>query len=203
MVMPEKEREMTAAHEAGHALPYYYLEHASQLHKVTIVPRGRALGLTMGLPKEDSYSHTKGWLKDQLVILFGGYEAEKLIYGETTTGTQNDIQQATNMARHMVCEWGMSEKVGSVTYGQEDEPIFMGREIARHKAFSEHTAELIDEAVRELIDEAKKRVHDILSEHRDQLEKLARELVEKETLDDAEIRTLLSFPQLELADETV
>ncbi len=203
MVMPEKERVMTATHEAGHALPYYYLENASQLHKVTIVPRGRALGLTMGLPKEDSYSHTKGWLKDQLVILFGGYEAEMLVYGETTTGTQNDIQQATNLARHMVCEWGMSDAVGSVTYGQEDEPIFMGREIARHKEFSEHTAELIDEAVRELIDEAKKRVHDILSEHRDQLEKLAGELVEKETLDDFEIRTLLAFPQLEQANETV
>lgn len=203
MVMPEKERIMTAMHEAGHALPYYYLENASQLHKVTIVPRGRALGLTMGLPKEDSYSHTKGWLKDQLVILFGGYEAESLIYGETTTGTQNDIQQATNLARHMVCEWGMSDKVGSVTYGQEDEPIFMGREISRHKEFSEHTAELIDEAVRELIDDAKKRVHDILSEHRDQLEKLAGELLEKETLDDSEIRALLSFPQLEQANETV
>lgn len=203
MVMPEKERIMTATHEAGHALPYYYLENASQLHKVTIVPRGRALGLTMGLPKEDSYSHTKGWLKDQLVILFGGYEAESLIYGETTTGTQNDIQQATNLARHMVCEWGMSDKVGSVTYGQEDEPIFMGREISRHKEFSEHTAELIDEAVRELIDDAKKRVHDILSEHRDQLEKLAGELLEKETLDDSEIRALLSFPQLEQANETV
>lgn len=203
LVMPEKERIMTATHEAGHTLPYYYLEHASQLHKVTIVPRGRALGLTMGLPKEDSYSHTKGWLRDQLVILFGGYEAELLIHGETTTGTQNDIQQATNLARHMVCEWGMSEKVGAVTYGQEDEPIFMGREIARHKEFSEHTAELIDEAVRELIDEAKKRVHDILSEHRDQLEKLAGELVEKETLDDAEIRTLLSFPPLEQAYENV
>lgn len=203
MIMPEKERIMTATHEAGHALPYYYLENASQLHKVTIVPRGRALGLTMGLPKEDSYSHTKGWLKDQLVILFGGYEAEMLTYGETTTGTQNDIQQATNLARHMVCEWGMSEKVGSVTYGQEDEPIFMGREIARHKEFSEHTAELIDEAVRELIDEAKKRVHDILTEHKDQLEKLAGELVEKETLDDSQIRTLLSFPQLEQANETV
>lgn len=203
MVMPEKERAMTAMHEAGHALPYYYLENASQLHKVTIVPRGRALGLTMGLPKEDSYSHTKGWLKDQLVIMFGGYEAEMLAYGETTTGTQNDIQQATNMARHMVCEWGMSDKVGAVTYGQEDEPIFMGREIARHKEFSEHTAELIDEAVREIIDEAKKRVHDILSEHRDQLEKLAGELIEKETLDDAEIRELLSFPPLEQANETV
>ena len=203
MVMPEKERIMTAMHEAGHALPYYYLENVSQLHKVTIVPRGRALGLTMGLPKEDSYSHTKGWLKDQLVIMFGGYEAERLVYGETTTGTQNDIQQATNLARHMVCEWGMSEKVGAVTYGQEDEPIFMGREIARHKEFSEHTAELIDEAVRDFIDEAKKRVRDILSEHRDQLEKLAHELVEKETLDDSEIRTLLSFPPLEQANETV
>ncbi|MCR4940981.1 MAG: ATP-dependent zinc metalloprotease FtsH [Treponemataceae bacterium] len=194
MVMPEKERIMTACHEAGHTLPYYYLKHASPLHKVTIIPRGRALGLTVGLPKEDSYSHTKGWLLDQLVIMFGGYAAETVVYGETTTGTQNDIQQATSLARRMVCEWGMSDEVGAVTYGQEEEPIFMGREIARHKEFSEYTAQQIDSAVRKILDDAKARACNILSEHRDQLDLITNALVENETLDDADIRKLLGFP---------
>ncbi len=194
MVMPEKERVMTACHEAGHTLPYYYLKNASPLHKVTIIPRGRALGLTVGLPKEDSYSHTKGWLLDQLVIMFGGYAAETVVYGETTTGTQNDIQQATNLARRMVCEWGMSEEVGAVTYGQEDEPIFMGREIARHKEFSEYTAHQIDTAVRKILDNAKERACAILMEHRDQLDLITKALIENETLDDADIRRILGFP---------
>ena len=196
MVMPEKERAMTACHEAGHALPYYYLKNASPLHKVTIIPRGRALGLTVGLPKEDSYSHTKGWLLDQLVIMFGGYAAESIVYGETTTGTQNDIQQATNLARRMVCEWGMSEEVGAVTYGQEDEPIFMGRELARHKEFSEYTAHQIDVAVRKILDNAKERACNLLTEHRDQLDLITNELIEKETLDDADIRKLLKIEEV-------
>ncbi len=202
MVMPEKERVMTACHEAGHALPYYYLKNASPLHKVTIIPRGRALGLTVGLPKEDSYSHTKGWLLDQLVIMFGGYAAETVVYGETTTGTQNDIQQATNLARRMVCEWGMSDEVGAVTYGQEDEPIFMGRELARHKEFSEFTAHQIDVAVRKILDNAKERACNILTEHRDQLDLITNALIENETLDDADIRRILGFPAEE-ADKKV
>ena len=201
MIMPEKERVMTACHEAGHTLPYYYLKNASPLHKVTIIPRGRALGLTVGLPKEDSYSHTKGWLLDQLVIMFGGYAAESIVYGETTTGTQNDIQQATSLARRMVCEWGMSDEVGAVTYGQEDEPIFMGREIARHKEFSEYTAHQIDTAVRKILDDAKARACNILSEHRDQLDLITNALVESETLDDADIRKLLGFPAEEVAEK--
>ena len=193
LVMPEKEKKMTAYHESGHALPYYYLKNVSPLHKVTVIPRGRALGLTVGLPKQDSYSHTKGWLLDQMVVMLGGYAAESLVYGETTTGTQNDIQQATNLARKMVCEWGMSDDVGVVTYGQEEEPIFMGRELSRHKEFSDQTAAQIDLAVRKILDEAKKRAMDILSEHKDQLDKLAQELFEKETLDDAEIQGLLGI----------
>ena len=201
MVMPEKERVMTACHEAGHTLPYYYLKNASPLHKVTIIPRGRALGLTVGLPKEDSYSHTKGWLLDQLVIMFGGYAAETVVYGETTTGTQNDIQQATNLARRMVCEWGMSEEVGAVTYGQEDEPIFMGRELARHKEFSEYTAHQIDVAVRKILDNAKDKACAILAEHRDQLDLITNALIENETLDDADIRKLLGFPAANVVAE--
>ena len=201
MVMPEKERVMTACHEAGHALPYYYLKNASPLHKVTIIPRGRALGLTVGLPKEDSYSHTKSWLQDQLVILFGGYAAESIVYGDTTTGTKNDIERATDIARRMVCEWGMSEDVGAVSYGREDEPIFMGKEIERRKGYSEESAQKIDRAVEKLLNEARKRTLKILTEHRDQLDKLTQALVEKETLDDKEVRELLGFKPAEALAE--
>ena len=191
MILPQKERAMTACHEAGHALPYYFLENATPLHKVTIIPRGRALGLTIGLPDEDKHSQSRSALLDELVIMFGGYAAESVVYNDTTTGTQNDIQQATNLAHRMVCEWGMSEEVGAVCYGQEDEPIFMGKEIARHKDYSEETAKRIDEAVRRLLDEAKKRAVDILTMHRNELDTLSAALLEYETLSDAEIRALL------------
>ncbi|MBE6349743.1 MAG: ATP-dependent metallopeptidase FtsH/Yme1/Tma family protein [Spirochaetaceae bacterium] len=193
MVIPEKEREMTACHESGHALPYYFLKNAGPLHKVTIIPRGRALGLTVGLPLEDSYSHTKGWLMDQLVILYGGYAAESLMYGETTTGTQNDLHRATELAHRMVCEWGMSEKIGAITYGQEEQPIFMGKEIARHKDYSEHIAKEIDCAVREILENAKDKALTLLKEHKSDLEKLTAALLEKETLCDDEIRELLGY----------
>ncbi len=201
MVMPEKEKAMTACHEAGHALPYYYLKNASPLHKVTIIPRGRALGLTMGLPKEDSYSHTKSWLKDQLVIMFGGYAAESIVYGDTTTGTQNDIQRATDIARRMVCEWGMSEDVGTMAFGQEDEPIFMAKEIERRKGYSEESAKKIDEAVKKILDEALTSCKAILNKNRKKLDLLTKTLIEKETLSDSEIRELLGFKPIEALSE--
>ncbi len=201
MVMPEKEKAMTACHEAGHALPYYYLKNASPLHKVTIIPRGRALGLTMGLPKEDSYSHTKSWLKDQLVIMFGGYAAESIVYGDTTTGTQNDIQRATDIARRMVCEWGMAEDIGTIAFGQEDEPIFMGKEIERRKGYSEDSAKKIDLAVKKILDEALATCKGILTKNRKKLDLLTKTLIEKETLSDSEIRKLLGFKPLEVFSE--
>ena len=191
MILPQKERAMTACHEAGHALPYYFLEYVTPLHKVTIIPRGRALGLTIGLPDEDVHSQPKRALLDELVIMFGGYAAESIVYGDTTTGTQNDIRQATNLARRMVCEWGMSEEIGAVSYGQEDEPIFMGKEIARHKDYSEETAKKIDEAVGHILGEAKRRAVELLSIHRKELDTLSAALLEYETLSDAEIRALL------------
>lgn len=193
MVISEKEKRMTACHESGHALPYYYLENVSSLHKVSIIPRGRALGVTVGIPNEDSYAHTQSWLEDQLVVLYGGYAAEKLVYGDTTTGTQNDIQRATELARHMVCEWGMSDTMGPISYGQEDEPIFMGRDIARHKSFSEETACRIDSAVAAILKKAYDKAFCILSEHRNQLDILTNALVENETMSDFEIRKLLGF----------
>ncbi len=195
MILPEKERIMTAYHEAGHALPYYFLKNTHPLHKVTIIPRGRALGLTIGIPKEDSYAHTKSWIMDQLTILFGGWAAEMVVYGETTTGTQNDIQRATDLAHKMVCEWGMSEEIGPVAYGQDEEPIFMGKEIARHKGYSEYTAHQIDTAVKNILEKAKNTALSILTKQKDLLEKLSNALIEHETLTDSDIRTLLDIPE--------
>jgi cell division protease FtsH len=199
LVVSDKERRMTAIHEAGHALLHYFLKNADPLHKVTIVPHGRALGMAVSLPEEDSYSRAKSWIEDRIAILYGGWLAEKLFYDETTTGTKNDIQQATEMARNMVCEWGMADEMGPVAYGQEDEPIFIGKEIARHKDYSEDTALKIDRAIKEILDRARQNAAGILESKKDQLEKLADELLVRETLIDSEVREILGLPQKETA----
>jgi cell division protease FtsH len=193
LVISDKERRMTAIHEAGHTVLHYFLKNADPLHKVTIVPHGRALGMAMSLPLEDSYSRTRGWIEDRIVICYGGWIAEKLFYDETTTGTKQDIQQASEMARHMVCEWGMAEEMGPIAYGQEDEPIFIGKEIARHKDYSEDTARQIDQAVKEILDRARRSAQEILETHKQELEKLADELMTRETLVDDEVRTILGL----------
>jgi cell division protease FtsH len=197
LVISEKERRMTAIHEAGHALLHYFLKNADPLHKVTIVPHGRALGMAMSLPEEDSYSRTRGWIEDRIVICYGGWVAERLFYDETTTGTKQDLQQATEMARRMVCEWGMAEEMGPVTYGQEEEPIFLGKEIARHKDYSEDTAQRIDQAVKKILDAAKNFAEEILTGHKPELEKLAEALITRETLIDDEVRQILGLPPRE------
>lgn len=191
-MMTPDEKKATAYHEAGHALMYYYLDHVDPLHKVTIIPHGQALGLTVSLPEKDSYTKNKSWLMDWIKVCMGGYIAEEIIYGETTTGTSNDIKQATNIARKMVTEWGMSE-LGFVCYGQEDEPLFIGKEIAQHKDYSESTAMKIDETVSRILSDSLEDTRRILNEHRDQLERLTAALIERETMDDAEIRELLGF----------
>jgi cell division protease FtsH len=197
LVISEKERRMTAIHEAGHALLHYFLKNSDPLHKVTIVPHGRALGMAMSLPEEDSYSRTRGWIEDRIVICYGGWVAEKLFYDETTTGTKQDLEQATDMARRMTCEWGMAEELGPVTFGQEDEPIFLGKEIARHKDYSENTAQLIDNAIKRFLDLAREKAETILGAHREDLEKLADALIARETLVDDEVRALLGLPARE------
>ena len=197
LVISDKERRMTAIHEAGHALMHYFLKYADPLHKVTIVPHGRALGMAMSLPEEDSYSRTRGWILDRIVICYGGWTAERLFYNETTTGTKQDLEQATDMARRMVCEWGMADEMGPVTYGQEEEPIFLGKEIARHKDYSEETAQKIDRAVKRILDEGRQQAEGILSSHRQELEKLADALLVRETLVDDEVRSLLGLPPRE------
>jgi len=194
LVISDKERRMTALHEAGHAILHYYLKNSDPLHKVTIIPRGRALAMAVSLPEEDSYSRSKGWLEDRISICYGGWLAEKIFYDETTTGTKNDIQHATEMARNMVCEWGMADALGPVAYGQEDEPIFLGKEIARHKDYSEDTAQRIDTAIKEILDRARNNAEQIILTHKDGLEKIADALLERETLVDDEVREILGLP---------
>ena len=192
IISPE-DKLKTARHEAGHALLHYYVKNADPLHKVTVVPRGRALGVAFSLPEKDSYSKGKNYLLDRIKIAYGGYIAERLFYEETTTGVQNDLQQATDMARRMVTDWGMSE-LGPVAFGQEDEPIFLGKEIATHKDYSEQTAQQIDAAVKQLLDSCFSEAQNILTTNKDQVETMARALTERETLTDHEIRELLGFP---------
>ncbi len=188
MVITDKEKEVTAYHEAGHALVARLLPDTDPIHKVTIIPRGRALGLTMQLPTEERYTHSKTFLEHTLCILFGGRIAERIIFNEITTGAGNDLQRATDMARRMVCEWGMSDELGALTYGKKEEQIFLGREIAQHRDFSEETARKIDDAVKNIIVEATVQTTSILTENRDVLTRMAEELLEKETivLDDIE-----------------
>ena len=200
-VIPPKVREMTAYHEAGHALLHYYLKNADPLHKVTIVPHGQALGVAFSLPESDSFSRSVGWLRDRVTIIMGGFAAEQIIFGETTTGAQNDIEQATDIARKMICEWGMSEALGPIAYGQKEEPIFLGKEIARHKDYSEETARAIDQEVRAIVEEQMGRAKSLLTENKDRLLLLAKTLVEKETLDDAQVRELLGFPPRKKQEE--
>jgi cell division protease FtsH len=193
-VISEKDKLATAYHEAGHALLHYYLKDADSLHKVSVVPRGRALGVAVSLPDEDKYSRNRGWLHDRIVIAYGGYVAEKLIYGETTTGTQNDLKQATELARRMVCEWGMSD-LGAVSFGSEDEPIFLGKEIATHKDYSEETAKKIDSEIQNILKGCLQKATSIIEENKDKLECLAQALVKSETLNDEEVREVIGLQQ--------
>lgn len=195
-VMTEDEKRATAYHEAGHALLHYHLKNLDPLHKVTIIPHGRALGLTVSLPERDAYTKTRSMLQDWIKVTMGGYVAEDLVYGETTTGTSNDIKQATNLARRMVTEWGMSE-LGFINLGDEDEPLFLGREITQHKHYSEETARRIDSEIHKILDSAMADTRSILTEHRDQLDRLTEALIERETLEDRDVRLLLGFAPIE------
>jgi cell division protease FtsH len=193
-VVTPKDKEMTAHHEAGHALLHYHLEHPDPLHKVTIVPRGNAGGVTFSLPEHDHDYVAKSWLMDRVTITMGGYAAEQIIYQETTTGAQNDIENATALAHNMVCQWGMSDALGPIAFGRKDEPIFLGKEIATHQDYSEETAKQIDAEVNEIIVSRLDTARTILRDNEDQLRSLATLLIEKETLDDAQIRVHFGFP---------
>ena len=193
-VITPEDKQMTAYHEAGHALMHYFCKNADPLHKVTIVPHGQALGLAFSLPERDTYTKSKGWLLDRIKISMGGFVAEELVYNETSTGTKNDIDQATDIARKMVTQWGMAEELGFISFGQEDEPIFLGKEIARHKDYSEDTAHKIDLEIDKILRNCMNETREILTNNRDKLTKIAERLVEKETLSDLEIREIIGLP---------
>ena len=182
MIISPREKEITAYHEAGHALVARLLPGTDPIHKVTIIPRGRALGLTMQLPMDEKYTHARGYLLNSIAILFGGRVAEKLVFDEITTGAGNDIERASELARKMVCEWGMSDELGPLAYGKKEEHIFLGREIAQHRDYSEQTAQKIDAAVKQIVVEANDKVTRLLQENMDILKAIADELLERETI---------------------
>ena len=191
MIITEKEKEITAYHEAGHALIAKLLPGTDPLHKVTIIPRGRALGLTQQLPTDDKYTHAKSFLLNNICILLGGRVAEELIFNEITTGSGNDIERASDLARKMVCEWGMSDSLGPLTFGKKEEQIFLGREISKHRDYSEDTAIKIDGEVRDIVVTANAKVKQMLTEHLADLKAIAQALLEKETLVLDDIETLM------------
>jgi len=195
IIISEEEKLVTAYHESGHALLGMLLPHADPVHKMTIIPRGLSLGLTQSLPETEKHNLTKDYIIDQITLLMGGRVAEEMQFGKggITTGARNDIERATKSAREMVCEWGMSKKLGPLQYGQKEEPIFIGKEIARHKDYSEKTSEIIDDEVRSIVESAYKKAWDLLGKNKDILNRLAKQLLEKEVLDAQEIRKIVGI----------
>jgi cell division protease FtsH len=191
MVLSDAEKKNTAYHEAGHALVAKLTPGTDPIHKVSIIPRGRALGVTQQLPIDDRYTYSRDYLEKTLNVLLGGRAAEEIALNHMTTGAGNDLERATNLARKMVTEWGMSEKLGPLTFGKKDEQIFLGREIARHKDYSEKTAVAIDEEIRRIVSEAYERAKKILEENYEILDALAHTLLERETIDGHEIDKLI------------
>lgn len=194
MVMSEKEKLNTAYHEAGHAIVGVNLPEHDPVYKVTIIPRGRALGLTFFLPEEDRYSYSKQRLESQIASLFGGRLAEELAFGPdaVTTGASNDIERATSLARNMVTKWGLSDKLGPLSYTEEQGEVFLGRTVTQHKQVSDETAHVIDVEVRRVIDSAYQRARDILTTHRAHLDAMAQALIKYETLDETQIKDIMA-----------
>jgi cell division protease FtsH len=190
LAISDDEKKITAIHEAGHALVAALLPNADPVHKVTIVPRGMALGLTMQLPLDDKHNYSRDYLTDQIAILLGGRIAEEITIGEQTTGAGNDLERVTDLARKMVCEWGMSEAMGPLTFGKREEQIFLGREISKTHDYSQDTAIRIDQEVHRLVRDNYQRAKDLLVTHKTELMKIADELLAREVLDAEQILAL-------------
>jgi cell division protease FtsH len=190
MIISEEEKRVTAIHEAGHAILTVMLPHADPIHKVTIIPRGMALGLTMQLPIDEKHNYNREYLEDQIAILLGGRIAEEITLGSITTGAGNDLERATDLARKMVCEWGMSDAMGPLTFGKKEEQIFLGREIAQHQDYSEDTALRIDQEVKRFVTDNYTRAHTILVENKQHLLDMADALLARETLDAEQVRRI-------------
>jgi cell division protease FtsH len=191
MIISEAEKRVTAIHEAGHALLTVTLPHADPIHKVTIIPRGMALGLTQQLPADEKHNYSREYLEDQIAILLGGRIAEEITIGSITTGAGNDLERATDLARRMVCEWGMSNAMGPLTFGKKEEQIFLGREIAQHQDYSEDTALKIDQEVKRFVTDNYTRAQTILTEHRQAILDMADALLARETLDAEQVRRIV------------
>jgi cell division protease FtsH len=190
MVITEDEKKVTAIHEAGHALLAVLLPNADPVHKVTIIPRGMALGVTMQLPEEDKHNYSRDYLNDQLAILLGGRIAEEITNGKVTTGAGNDLERVTDLARKMVCEWGMSEAMGPLTFGKKEEQIFLGREINKAQDYSEETAVRIDQEVKKFVMDNYERARVVLTQHKPILQKIADELLAREVLDADQVKRI-------------
>jgi cell division protease FtsH len=190
-VLQQDEKEKTAYHEAGHTLAAWFLEGAQRVHKVTIIPRGRSLGSTQIVPTEDRMSSSEKELLDQLVVLLAGRAAEKMIYDQTTVGAENDLERATGLARRMVTHWGMSPKLGPVSYKTSEEDPFLGREMHQQRQFSEHTQEVIDGEVARILTDASNRAAHLLADKRDELDLVTQKLLEREELSEREIEQLV------------
>jgi cell division protease FtsH len=196
MIISEKEKKITAYHEIGHVLVAKMIPEADPVHKVTIIPRGRALGVTTYLPVDEKHTYSKEYLEATITYAMGGRAAEKIIFNQFTTGAGNDIERSTNLARKMVCEWGMSEKLGPLAYGKNEEEIFLGREITKHADYSEKTAQAIDEEIKQIITGAMDRAEQILNDNMELLHKLSLELLEREILDSEEIEMIMNGKEL-------
>jgi cell division protease FtsH len=198
LVLTEDERKLTAYHEAGHAIVALKTPGSDPIHKVTIVPRGRALGLTASLPEVDRHNYTKEWLIGSLAMFFGGRVAEEIIFGpeKVTTGAGNDIERATALARRMVTQFGMSERIGPLAVGDKEQEIFLGREFAQRREISERTAEAVDDEVKRLVDEAYAKAMEIVQANRELLDRIAVALLERETIDREDLDRLMKGEQL-------
>jgi cell division protease FtsH len=194
MVMSEDEKKLTAYHEAGHAIVGLNVPKHDPVYKVSIIPRGRALGVTMFLPEEDKYSHSKEYLESQISSLFGGRIAEELIFGpaSVTTGASNDIERATQLSRNMVTRWGLSDRLGPLAYGEEEGEVFLGRSVTTHKNVSDDTAHAIDEEIRAFVDRNYERAKTILEENMDKLHAMAEALIKYETIDKEQISDIMA-----------
>ena len=204
LIISEEEKKTTAYHEIGHVLVARMIPEADPVHKVTIIPRGRALGVTSYLPIDEKHTYSKEYLEAIITYALGGRAAEKIVFEHYTTGAGNDIEKATSIARKMVCEWGMSDKMGPMSYGAKEEEIFLGREIQKHRDYSEKTAIEIDEEIRGIVNNAMNRAEKILRENIDLLHRLSKELLEREILDSEEIERIIKGEELPpiLSDES-
>ena len=196
LILSEEEKRITAYHEGGHALAARLLPGSDPVHKVTIIPRGRALGVTMQLPEEDRHGYSRSFLRNNLVVLLGGRVAEEIIFDDITTGASNDIERVTRMARKMVCEWGMSEAVGTLAIGETGEEVFIGREWVQNKNFSEDTARLVDSEVKRIVEDAHSRCRKLLEENLDALHRIAKALLDRETITGDDLDLLMDNQEL-------